>query len=68
MLPVRKREPACDATLNLTAPLPLPVGADVMMIQGTSLAALHVHPVCVDTLIVPGPPAATIVRVAGTTV
>ena len=66
-LPVRTIPPL-EATLNLTEPLPLPVAADVIVIHGTSLAAVHTHPAIVETLIVPGPPAAVMVRVAGTTV
>jgi hypothetical protein len=66
-LPLRKTPPF-EATLNLTEPLPLPVAADVIVIHGTSLAAFHAHPAIVETLIVPGPPAAVMVRVAGTMV
>jgi hypothetical protein len=54
--------------LNLTAPLPLPLAPDVIVIQGTSLAAVHAHPVNVLTFTVPGPPAAKTVRSFGVTV
>jgi hypothetical protein len=51
--------PVLGATLNSTPPLPLPLAPDVMLIQGAWLAAVHAHPLLVDTATGPAaPPAA----------
>ncbi|MBK6796479.1 MAG: hypothetical protein IPG76_06745 [Acidobacteria bacterium] len=42
----------------LTVPLPVPVLPELMVIQGTVLVALQLHPACVVTLIVWLPPVA----------
>jgi hypothetical protein len=44
-------------TVNPTVPFPLPIAPDVTVIQGSLLAAVHVHPFMADTLTVgPIPP------------
>ena len=46
-----------DATENATEPLPLPLAPDVIVIQESLLAAVHVHPFAAETLTVgPAPP------------
>ena len=46
-----------DATENATEPLPLPLAPDVIEIQESLLAAVHVHPFTAETLTVgPAPP------------
>jgi hypothetical protein len=46
------------ATLNVTAPGPLPFAGDVEVIQDAWLVAVHAHPAEVETAIAaPAPPA-----------
>ena len=46
-----------DATENATEPSPLPLAPDVIEIQESLLAAVHVHPFTAETLTVgPAPP------------
>jgi hypothetical protein len=64
-VPTRNRPPF-DAALNLSAPLPVPDAAPVIVIHGTSATPFQEHPTSVLTLIVPGPPAELMVRLLGT--
>jgi hypothetical protein len=64
MVPTRNAPPL-EAALNLTEPLPVPDAVPVTVIQSTSATPFHEHPASVLTLIVPGPPAAVMVRLLG---
>jgi hypothetical protein len=62
MVSVPLRAPAVlAATLNWTEPLPVPFVPDVMLIHEAFDAAVHPHPLLVDTATgLPPPPAAAI--------
>jgi hypothetical protein len=53
------------ATLNATAPLPVPVAPDVTVIHVALLTAVHAHVACVVTFTVPVPPAASTAWLVG---
>jgi hypothetical protein len=55
-VPVREDDPVFVATSNVTAPLPLPLPPDVIVMNGALLVALHAHPGEVVTVTVTGPP------------
>src|SRR5262245_4688112 len=58
--------PSFAATVNATAPGPMPIALPAMVIQGTLLTAVHAHPFVVVTWIgVPAPPPAAADCVAG---
>jgi hypothetical protein len=51
--------PVLAATLNPTDPLPVPLAPDVMLIHDAFDAAVHPHPLVVDTATgLPAPPVA----------
>ncbi len=52
--------PELAATLKPTVALPLPLVADVSVIQDVLLAAVHVQPFAADSAVVPVPPPAPI--------
>ncbi len=57
-VPVRAL-PLCEATVNPTDPLPVPVAPDVTVIHDAALVAVHVQPAAVETTTGdPAPPAA----------
>jgi hypothetical protein len=64
-VPVRDVVRVFAATLYATLPLPLPVAPAVMPIHVALLVAVHSHPIAAVTAIVPVPPPATALAVAG---
>ena len=64
-VPVRLPLPLWSPTMNATVPLPLPLVPDDILIQPSSLRAVHAHPDPADTVTVPLPPAADTVRLVG---
>jgi hypothetical protein len=57
-VPVRAAAPVLTATLNVTAPSPVPLDPDEIAIHGASLLAVHEQDPAAETLTVPVPPAA----------
>jgi hypothetical protein len=57
IVPVRA-DPVLGATVNVTVPLPRPMGADVMLIQPASAATVQSQKPCACTVIEPVPPVA----------
>ena len=60
MVPVRCDEPVFAAALNVTLPFPVPLPAEVMLIQESFDEAVQLQEVGAVTLKLPGPPAAAI--------
>jgi hypothetical protein len=67
-VPVRADDPVLVATSNVTAPLPLPLPPDVIVMNEELLAALHAQPGEVVTVTVTGPPPAMTAGDSGLTV
>jgi len=64
-VPARLVVPVWAATLNATVPDPVPAAPAVTVIHAALLTAVHTHPAPALTVVLPGPPAAGIDRLAG---